>query len=138
MFYDKAYVGAPKNFFTLLTFTEIFAPLNKSVMLKNEKIRQKYPFLGKGEIFLKLSELRVVAFAQFAKKSEKIIATLWICVQKKLLSHSATRWLSLFRSFPRMLQLYPASNSYFMSIDKSAVVLKRFFGNSLSEFCLTH
>jgi len=25
-----------------------------------------------------------------------------------------------------MLQLYPASNSYFMSIDKPAVVLKRF------------
>jgi len=32
----------------------------------------------------------------------------------------------------------PASNSYFMSIDKPAVVLKRFFGNSLSEFGLTH
>jgi len=27
---------------------------------------------------LKLSELRVVAFAQFAKKSEKTIVTLWI------------------------------------------------------------
>ena len=33
-----------------------------------------------------------------------------------------------------MLQLYPASNSYFMSIDKPTFVLKRFLENSLSEF----
>jgi len=32
-----------------------------------------------------------------------------------------------------MLQLFPASNSYFMSIDKPAVVLKRFFVKYLSE-----
>jgi len=37
-----------------------------------------------------------------------------------------------------MLQMYPASHSYFMFIDKPTAVLKRFFGNSLSEFCLTH
>jgi len=82
---------------------------------------------------LKLSELRVVAFAQFAKKSEKTIVTLWILSTKKLISHSVTGWLSLYRSLPRMLLLYPASNSYFISIDTPAVVLKRFFGNSLSE-----
>jgi len=29
--------------------------------------------------------------------------------------------------------MYPASNSYFMSIDRPTVVLKRFFGNSLSD-----
>ena len=28
---------------------------------------------------------------------------------------SVTRWLSLYRSLPSMLQLYPASNSYFMT-----------------------
>jgi len=55
-------------------------------MLKNEEIRQKHPFFGKGLLFLKLSELRVVAFAQFAKKSEKIIATLWIWVPKTYFS----------------------------------------------------
>ena len=44
----------------------------------------------------------------------------------KLISRSVTRWLSLYRSWPRMLQLLPASNSYLMSIDKPAVVLKRF------------
>jgi len=34
--------------------------------------------------------------------------------------------------------MYPASHSYFMSIDKPTVVVKRFFGNSLSELCLRH
>jgi len=36
-----------------------------------------------------------------------------------------------------MFQMYPASHSQFMSIDKPAVALKRFFGNSLSELCST-
>jgi len=31
---------------------------------------------------LKLSDLRVVAFAQFARKTEKIIVTLWILSTK--------------------------------------------------------
>jgi len=44
---------------------------------------------------------------------------------QKLISHSLTRWLSLYSSFPRMLQMYPASHSYFMSIDNLTVVLKR-------------
>jgi len=55
-----------------------------------------------------------------------------------LISRNIARWLSLYRSLPRLFQLYPASNSYFMSIDKPPVILKRFYGNSLSEFCLTH
>jgi len=46
-------------------------------MIRNEEIRQKYPFLGKGlNDFLKLSELRVVAFTSFAKENEKTVATL--------------------------------------------------------------
>jgi len=55
---------------------------------------------------------------------------------QKLISHSVTRWLSLYPSLPRMLPMYPASHSYFMSIDRPTVVLKRFFGNSLNELCL--
>ena len=51
---------------------------------------------------------------------------------QKLISR---KWLSFYRSLSRMLQLHPASNSYCMSIDKPTVVLKRFFGNSLGEFC---
>ena len=54
---------------------------------------------------------------------------------QKLISRNVTRWLSLYRNLPRMLQLYPPSYSYFMSINKPTVVLKRFSGNSLSEFC---
>jgi len=55
---------------------------------------------------------------------------------QKLLSHS--QWLLLYPSLPRMLQMYPDSHSYFMSIDKPTVVLNRFNSwNSLSELCLT-
>jgi len=46
---------------------------------------------------------------------------------QKLISRSVIRGLSLYRTLPRMLQLYPASNSYFMPIDKPAVVLKLFW-----------
>jgi len=86
-------------------------------------------------MILKLSELRVVAFTKFAKESEKIIVTFVDIEYQKLISHSVTRWLSLYLSLPRMLQMYPASQSYFMSIDKPTVVQKRFFGNYLSELC---
>ena len=43
---------------------------------------------------------------------------------QKLLSHSVTRWLSLYPGLSRMLQMYPALQSYFMSIDRPPVVLK--------------
>ena len=89
-------------------------------------------------MILKLSALRVVVFAQCAQKGEKTIATLWILSTKKCLPHSATRWLTRYPSLPRMLQMYPASHSYFMSIDKPTVVLKRFFFNSMSKLCLRH
>jgi len=36
-------------------------------------------------MILKLSELRVVAFTQFAKESEKTVATLWILSTKNVL-----------------------------------------------------
>ena len=62
-----------------------------------------------------------------SQRRVKTIVTLWILSTKKIISHSVTRWLSLYRSLPRMLQLCPASNSYFMSIDKPVVVLKTFF-----------
>jgi len=45
---------------------------------------------------------------------------------QKLISHSVTRWLSLYPSLPRMLQMYPASHSYFKSIDKPTFVVKCF------------
>ena len=57
---------------------------------------------------------------------------------KKLLSHSVTRWLSLYPSLSRMIHMYPAIQSYFLSIDKPPVLLKHFFENSLSELYLKH
>ena len=57
---------------------------------------------------------------------------------KKLLSHSVTRWLSLYPSLSRMIHIYPAIQSYFLFIDKPPVLLKHFFENSLSELYLKH
>jgi len=57
---------------------------------------------------------------------------------QKLIAHSVTRWLSLYLSLPSLLQMQPASHSYFMSIHKPTVVPKLFFGNSLSKLCLRH
>ena len=86
---------------------------------------------------MKLSELHVVAlaFAQFAKKGGKDYCDFVDIAYQNRISLRVARWLLLYRSLPRMFQLYPVSNSYFMSIDKPTVVLKRSFGNSLSEFC---
>jgi len=49
-----------------------------------KKYDRSIPVSGKDYIILKLSELRVVAFAQFSKKSENTIATLWILITKNL------------------------------------------------------
>ena len=57
---------------------------------------------------------------------------------KKLLSHSVTRWLSLYSNLSRMIQMHPAMQSYFLSIDKLPVLQKHFFENSLSELYLKH
>ena len=57
---------------------------------------------------------------------------------KKLLSHSVTRWLSLYPSLSGIIHMYPAIQSYFLSIDKPPVLLKHFFENSLSELYLKH
>ena len=74
---------------------------------------------------MKLSGLRVVAFKKFVKESEKTCDFVGIEYQK-LISHSVTRWLSPYPSLPRMLQMHPGSHSYFMSMDKTTVVLNRF------------
>jgi len=58
-------------------------------MLKNEETRQTHPFYRKGLNDLNLNELRVAAFAQFARNSDEIIVALWM--YQKLISHSVTR-----------------------------------------------
>ena len=57
---------------------------------------------------------------------------------QKLLSSCLTRWLSLYTSLPRILQMYPNLQLYFMCIDKPPVVLKRFQKSSVNELYLKH
>lgn len=52
---------------------------------------------------------------------------------RELLYHSKTRWLSLFPSINRILQMFPALKSYFLSQDQVPKVLMRFFENDFSE-----
>jgi hypothetical protein len=52
---------------------------------------------------------------------------------RKLLGYSKTRWLALLPAVERILQMFPALKSYFMSIKQCPVVLKQFFENPLSE-----
>jgi len=55
-------------------------------MLKNEEIRQKYPFFRKelNDFEVEWMSLRVDAFSKFAKETEKTIVTLWILSTKNL------------------------------------------------------
>ena len=138
MLYSKAYVGATKIFFARLTFTEIFAPLSWSVMLKNEEIGQKYPSFRKRLNYFEDEWITCGYICTVRKEAWKDYCDFVDIAYQKLISRSVTRWLSFYRSLPRMLQMYPASNSYLMSMDEPTVVLRRFFGNCLSEFCLTH
>ncbi|CAM2116517.1 unnamed protein product [Caretta caretta] len=46
---------------------------------------------------------------------------------RKLLSHSKTRWLSLFPGITRLIHMFPALKSFFLSQDKPPTVLKTFF-----------
>ena len=57
---------------------------------------------------------------------------------RTLLSHSKTRWLSLFPGITRLLQMFPALQSFFLSQDKPPTLLKTFFENEFSEIYLWH
>ncbi|XP_055913202.1 uncharacterized protein LOC129946862 [Eupeodes corollae] len=52
---------------------------------------------------------------------------------KKLLSHSKTRWLSLFPAVERILQMFEGLKTYFLSMDSPPLVLKNFFENDINE-----
>jgi hypothetical protein len=52
---------------------------------------------------------------------------------RKMLSFSKTRWLSLHPAINRVLEMFPALKSYFLSQDKPPVILKQLFENPLSE-----
>lgn len=53
------------------------------------------------------------------------------------MSHSKTRWLSLYPIIKRTLEMYQPLKSYFLSIDRPPIVLKTFFENPISEAYLT-
>ena len=57
---------------------------------------------------------------------------------QKLLSHCITRWLSLYPSISRMIDMFPALQSYFLSIAKSPVNLKQFYETPVSVLFLKH
>lgn len=57
---------------------------------------------------------------------------------KQLLSHSKTRWLSLFPGIERVLEMYDGLKSYFLSACKPPKILVAFFENKLGEAYLWH
>lgn len=52
---------------------------------------------------------------------------------EKLLSHSKTRWLSLFPAVERILKMYEPLKKYFLSTPQVPTVLVNFFENELCE-----
>lgn len=55
---------------------------------------------------------------------------------EKLLYHSKTRWLSLFPAIERILKLYLALKEYFLTTNKTPVIIKMFFENDVNEIYL--
>jgi hypothetical protein len=53
-----------------------------------------------------------------------------------LLGHTNTRWLSLIPAVKRIVVVYPALASYFLSIEKCPTMLKKFFLSKRSFLCL--
>lgn len=57
---------------------------------------------------------------------------------KQLLSHTKTRWLSLFPAIHRILETYEDLQSYFLSLPRPPKILKTFFTAKLSKAYLWH
>lgn len=55
---------------------------------------------------------------------------------QKLLGYSKTRWLALMPAVERVLKMYAALKSHFLSIEKCPTILKSFFENPSSELWL--
>ena len=108
-------------------------------MTKNEKISQKYPFFRKWLFYFEAEWVTCGCICKVCKREWKDYWDFVDIEYQKLISHSVTRWLSLYPSLPRMLHMYPASHSCFMYIHKPTVVLKRFLAiiwtNSVWNIC---
>jgi hypothetical protein len=57
---------------------------------------------------------------------------------EQLLYHSKIHWLSLFPAVERLIKMFPALKSFFLSQDKSLAVWKKFFSEPFSEIYLLH
>lgn len=57
---------------------------------------------------------------------------------RKLLSHSKSRWLSLFPGITRLIEMFPALQSFFLSQEQPPTVIRKFFENEMSEIYLWH
>lgn len=55
---------------------------------------------------------------------------------QRLLGYSKTRWLALMPAVERVLKLFPALKSYFLSIDKCPSLIKAFFEDACGELWL--
>ena len=57
---------------------------------------------------------------------------------RKHLSHSKSRWLSLFPGITRLIERFPALKSFFLSQEQPPTVIRTFFENEMSEIYLWH
>jgi len=119
-------IGATKNFFALLPFTEILHPWTTNA--ENWKnMTEASLFQKKGLNYFEAEWITYGCICAVRKEEWKDCCDFVDIEYQTLISRSVTRWLPLYRSLPRMLQLYPASNSYFMSsMNTPTVVQKRF------------
>lgn len=75
--------------------------------------------------YFSIYTIRTEALKEFCDSSE--------IEYRKILSHSKTRWLSLFPCINRVLQMYPALQSYFQLQEHPPVLIKTYFENPLNE-----
>ena len=94
-------------------------------MLKNEEIRQKYPFLRKGLNDFEVEWITCGCICKVRKREWKDVRLCGSWVPKTY--YSRPNQVAITLSYlARMLQTYPDSHSYFISIHKSTVILNRF------------
>jgi len=134
-------------------------------MLKNEEIRQKYPFSRIGLNYFEAEWITCGCMCTVRKEEWKDYCDFVDIEYQKLISRSVTRWLLLYRSLSVQFSLFMHSDqaqntwSGIQGQEATAVAVKdasilpsfnfilhvhghtnccpeTLFGNSLSEFCL--
>ena len=57
---------------------------------------------------------------------------------RKLLSHSKTRWLSIFPGMTRLIEMFIPLKFFFLSQEHPPTIIKQFFENEMSEIYIWH